>query len=155
LDKAGISIPTSGKLHSAFNGFRVPIMYRNETFGILDVGNLQHAEYAQLYLDEAAGIAKVAAMAMANARVYGKLQKTVDELSDALANVKVLRGLLPICASCKRIRDDDGYWESLEDYLTRNTDVLLSHGICKDCTKELYPDMFDLLYPDSETESQP
>ena len=57
----------------------------------------------------------------------------IDELSRALANVKTLRGLLPMCATCKRIRDDRGYWNKLESYITEHTMAELTHGICPEC----------------------
>lgn len=60
-------------------------------------------------------------------------------LKEALDNVKVLKGMLPICANCKKIRDDDGYWQQIETYITENSDTYFSHGICPDCCKELYP----------------
>jgi len=64
-----------------------------------------------------------------------------EELSAALGNVKQLSGLLPICASCKKIRDDSGYWNQLESYLHRHTDVDFSHGICPECAVELFPEL--------------
>lgn len=60
-------------------------------------------------------------------------------LEAAMANIKVLKGLLPICASCKNIRGDDGYWNRIEVYLRDNTDLDFSHGICPDCAARLYP----------------
>lgn len=62
-------------------------------------------------------------------------------LDQALANVKTLSGLLPICASCKRIRDDRGYWNQIESYLTRHTEADFSHGICPECVSRLYPEL--------------
>lgn len=70
-------------------------------------------------------------------------EKLVVELQDALANIKTLRGFLPICASCKKIRDDKGYWNQIENYISTHTDVDFSHGICPDCAKKLYPE-YDL-----------
>ncbi len=64
------------------------------------------------------------------------------ELEEALANVKTLSGLLPICANCKKIRDDDGYWQNVEIYLRDHSDASLSHGICPDCMVTLYPDIY-------------
>jgi PAS domain-containing protein len=61
------------------------------------------------------------------------------ELQDALAKVKTLSGLLPICANCKRIRDDQGYWHSVEVYVREHSEASFSHGICPDCMKTLYP----------------
>jgi len=63
------------------------------------------------------------------------------ELETALSQVQELRGLLPICANCKSIRDDDGYWHRIEHYLTHHSKASLSHGICPDCADDLYPDL--------------
>ncbi|MCA1793751.1 MAG: transporter substrate-binding domain-containing protein [Desulfobacteraceae bacterium] len=73
------------------------------------------------------------------------LEKKVDErtrhLQDALEKVKTLRGLLPICMHCKKIRDDKGYWNQMEAYIHKHSDVEFSHSICSDCAKKYYPDM--------------
>jgi CheY-like chemotaxis protein len=63
------------------------------------------------------------------------------ELAQTLQEVKVLRGFIPICASCKKIRDDKGYWQQIETYIQERSEALFSHGICKDCMKKLYPDL--------------
>ncbi|MDA8161889.1 MAG: PAS domain-containing protein [Desulfobacteraceae bacterium] len=62
-------------------------------------------------------------------------EKLIVELKNALAKVKTLSGMLPICASCKKIRNDNGYWEDVAAYITKNSDVLFSHGLCPDCEK--------------------
>ena len=62
-------------------------------------------------------------------------------LEKALKQIKTLRGLLPMCASCKKIRDDSGYWKQIESYLHEHSDAKFSHGICPDCAKDLYPDI--------------
>ena len=67
-------------------------------------------------------------------------EKLVKELQDALAQVKTLSGLLPICASCKKIRDDKGYWNQIEKYISSHSDAQFSHGICPECAKKLYGD---------------
>ncbi|HRQ38683.1 MAG TPA: response regulator [Chloroflexota bacterium] len=69
-----------------------------------------------------------------------ELQEQNEQLLEALANVKTLSGLLPICANCKKIRDDSGYWQTVEVYIRDHSDAILSHGICPDCMTELYPD---------------
>ena len=63
------------------------------------------------------------------------------ELEKALSEVKRLRGILPICANCKKIRDDAGYWHQVEMYVTDHTDAEFSHSICPDCMKKLYSDL--------------
>lgn len=69
----------------------------------------------------------------------GELHSRNAELTDALGRVKQLSGLLPICASCKKIRDDKGYWNQLEHYISEHSEVGFSHGICPDCVDTLYP----------------
>lgn len=68
-------------------------------------------------------------------------EKLIGELRQALAKVKTLSGLLPICAACKKIRDDKGYWKQIESYIREHSDADFSHGICPDCAKRLYPDI--------------
>ncbi len=67
-------------------------------------------------------------------------QQLIDELRESLAKVKQLRGLLPICASCKKIRDDEGYWTRIEIFIAEHSNAKFSHGICPDCVEQLYPD---------------
>jgi len=69
-----------------------------------------------------------------------QVRQRTHELEQALAEVKTLSGLLPICSSCKRVRDDSGYWNTVEHYITQNTDANFTHGICPDCKKDLYPE---------------
>jgi two-component system, cell cycle sensor histidine kinase and response regulator CckA len=71
--------------------------------------------------------------------------KLIQELTEALAQVKTLSGLLPICASCKKIRDDNGYWQQVETYIQKHANVDFTHGICPDCVKQLYPEYSDVL----------
>ncbi len=72
-------------------------------------------------------------------RAAAERERLIDELRRALAEVKTLSGLLPICANCKKIRDDGGYWTQVESYLLQKADVSFTHGICPDCMKKLYP----------------
>jgi PAS domain S-box-containing protein len=67
-------------------------------------------------------------------------ERLVEELREALAHVKTLKGFLPICASCKNIRDDAGYWQQIESYLAEHSDLEFSHGLCPDCIEKNYPD---------------
>jgi len=66
-------------------------------------------------------------------------KELIIKLEKALAEIKTLRGLIPICSSCKKIRDDKGYWNQLEAYISKHTDAIFTHGICPDCTK-IYKD---------------
>ena len=70
------------------------------------------------------------------------LRKTNAELSQALQEVKVLRGFIPICMSCKKIRDDTGFWQQLESYIQKHSEALFSHGVCPDCYQKLSEQYF-------------
>jgi hypothetical protein len=65
------------------------------------------------------------------------------KLQKAFSQMKLLSRFLPICASCKKIRDDKGYWNLVEQYMTEHSDAQFSHGICPDCMRKLYPDFSD------------
>ncbi len=67
-------------------------------------------------------------------------QTKIEELKGALSEIKTLRDMLPICAACKKIRDDEGFWENVETYITKHTSTVFSHGICPECVEELYPE---------------
>lgn len=69
-------------------------------------------------------------------------EKLIAELHAALEKVKLLSGFLPICASCKKIRDDKGYWQQMECYIRDHSEAEFSHGICPDCAHKLYPECF-------------
>ncbi len=64
------------------------------------------------------------------------------EMADQFDQIKALRGLLPICASCKKIRDDQGYWKEIESYIGERSEARFTHSICPACTQELYPEFF-------------
>jgi YesN/AraC family two-component response regulator len=70
-------------------------------------------------------------------------EKMIAELRNALAGVKLLSGFLPICASCKKIRDTRGNWQQIEAYISSNSEAKFSHGICPECTQILYPEYYE------------
>jgi len=74
-------------------------------------------------------------------RIEADLQEKKDKLETALAQVKTLSGFLPICSSCKKIRDDQGYWKQIETYIKDHSDAQFSHSVCPECAKHLYPDL--------------
>jgi len=75
-------------------------------------------------------------------RLQRELEQTVENLSAALSQVKTLRGMLPICSACKKIRDDKGYWNQIETYIRERSDAEFSHGICPECARKLYPEIY-------------
>ena len=74
-----------------------------------------------------------------------ELQQTNRELGKALSEIKTLKGIIPICANCKKIRDDQGYWNQLEQYMAAHFDAEFSHGLCPQCAEELYPEITERL----------
>ena len=74
-------------------------------------------------------------------QLQSALADRVNELEEAMANVKQLQGLLPICCYCKKIRDDGNYWHRVESYITGHANVRFSHGICPDCSEKLKADL--------------
>ena len=74
-------------------------------------------------------------------RAEEEREKLIANLQEALDNIKTLKGLLPICAGCKKIRDDKGYWNQIEAYIRDHSEAEFSHGICPECFKKLYPDL--------------
>jgi hypothetical protein len=77
------------------------------------------------------------------AKAKEELAAEAEELRKALAEVRTLRGLLPICSHCKRVRDDRGYWRQLESYLREHSHVDFTHGVCPECLKRYYPEYAD------------
>ncbi len=74
-------------------------------------------------------------------RLEQERERLIAELKDAISKVQTLSGLLPICSSCKKIRDDKGYWNQIEGYISKHSTAQFSHGICPECAKKLYPDL--------------
>ena len=79
------------------------------------------------------------------------LQQANQDLENALAEVKTLSGLLPICASCQKIRNDKGYWDRIETYIQAHSEATFSHSLCPDCARKLYPDLYKDREPVSGT----
>jgi len=88
-------------------------------------------------------IERAITIALARHNDLQELRRINKELKEALDEIKTLRGILPICASCKKIRDDKGYWQQIESYISRHSEALFSHGICPECVRKLYPDVAD------------
>jgi PAS domain S-box-containing protein len=74
-------------------------------------------------------------------RAEAERERLIQELQTALAKVKLLSGLLPICANCKNIRDNQGYWEQVEAYIASHSEATFTHGLCPDCIHKLYPEL--------------
>ena len=70
-----------------------------------------------------------------------KVKERTRELQKTLSEIKTIKGNLPICSYCKKIRDDKGAWNQIEEYIQKHSDIDFSHGICQECAKKLYPDI--------------
>jgi response regulator RpfG family c-di-GMP phosphodiesterase len=95
------------------------------------------AQHARLLLDTND---QLAMEILERQRIQAEHERVITELRDTALKVNTLSGLLPICSSCKKIRDDNGYWEQIESYLKKHSDVEFSHGLCVECANTLYPD---------------
>ncbi len=122
-----------------------PLMLDGKTVGIMGLAN-KPSDFDDNDARMATGFGELAAIALENSRqidqreaVERKQHKLIDELNSALSQVKKLSGLLPMCAWCKKIRDDAGYWTKLEKYLQDHSEAVFSHSICPACMEELYP----------------
>jgi len=91
-----------------------------------------------------------AGSAIARAAAEEARQQLIVQLQEALAKVKTLSGLLPICASCKKIRDDQGFWHQVEVYIQEHSDAEFTHGICPECAQKLYPQLHKVITDDQE-----
>jgi AmiR/NasT family two-component response regulator len=86
-------------------------------------------------------IERAIVIALARHEDLMKLRLLNKELEKALSEIKTLRGILPICASCKNVRDDKGYWNQIESYIRDHSEAEFSHSLCPECAKKLYPDL--------------
>jgi hypothetical protein len=116
--------------------------------GLLNDGLVGSEVYDFFYVSEYAYLVVIMTMAYALLGRFVDLHANIEQLNaslerrvaEALADIKVLRGLIPICASCKKIRDDQGFWTRIEEYFTAHSEAKFSHGICPECMRALYPD---------------
>lgn len=108
-----------------------PLRLKAKSIGVLYLDNrLVRGQFTEADRAVLQALASQAAIALHNANAFADLERTKKELS----------GLLPICASCKRIRDDTGYWSQIETYIAEHSEADFSHGICPECISELYPE---------------
>jgi PAS domain S-box-containing protein len=75
-------------------------------------------------------------------------EELIKKLRESLAEIKTLRGILPLCSFCKKVRDDKGYWERVDIYINKHSEADISHGICPECLKIHYPKEYKSIYPE-------
>ena len=124
-----------------------PLVLEDKTVGIIGLAN-KSGDFDDNDARMAAGFGELAAIALQNSRnlderIAAERQReaVIRELKQALSEVKRLSGLLPICGHCKKIRDDEGYWNQIETYLHERTGAEFSHSVCRECAEKYYPGM--------------
>lgn len=124
-----------------------PLVLGGKPLGLIGLAN-KKGGFTENDKQIAGGFGELAAIALQNSRnldqrdaAQEKNRQLIDDLKEALAKVKTLSGLVPICSHCKKIRDDQGYWNQLEAYIQSHSEAQFSHSICGDCLKEHYPDL--------------
>jgi hypothetical protein len=144
----------SESLNSAFSdlmlwAFRIEFYMLHPAFAILyhvlrtDTGDISPEEDYQNHIEKFARIVKKQLKNKPELTLVGETLSSMwernREVASQFAQIKTLRGLIPICASCKQVRNDQGYWERIEDYVGRHSETKFSHSICPECAEKLYP----------------
>ncbi len=129
--------------HAALrNVMFAPLALEDRTVGIVGLANKPTD-----FTDEDADIARVfgdlAAIALQNSRNVEKITEHAEKLERAMAEIRTLQGIIPICMYCKEIRDDEGYWMQLERYLSEHSHAQFSHSICDKCLEKYHPELKD------------
>jgi len=134
-EEIDLGAPVRG--HCLTLGYRslamVPILNGERRVGLIQLRDPRFDRFTPELIEFVEMIGEHVGLAVANAMAYTRLQ-------EALAEVQRLRGILPICAHCKRIRDGEGYWAEVEDYLRERADVDFTHGLCDECLAEARAD---------------
>ena len=127
---------TTGK-HSSL-GYQsvalVPIKVRGERIGLIQLIDKREGLFTEDLIEFIEMIGEQIGLAVHNSYTH-------TQLMEAMSEIKTLRKILPICASCKKIRDDKGYWHQVEEYIKTHAHVKLTHAICPECMEKLYPDI--------------
>ncbi len=125
-----------------------PVLLENRVVGSLCVVDTVQRTYSQIEKDILEAFSKAITLEEERKLAQERLTKSNEELTEKnkeienyFQKVKVLNGLLPICASCKKIRDDKGYWNQIETYIHEHSEAEFSHSICQECMQKLYPDL--------------
>jgi PAS domain S-box-containing protein len=120
----------------------VPVLLGSETWGFIGLDDCQQErEWLDSEITTLLAVASSIGGFIAKARAEEQREQLIVELREALAQIKALRGLLPICSYCKKIRDDKGYWNQIEAYVAEHSEAEFSHGICPDCMEKHFPQL--------------
>jgi hypothetical protein len=133
--------PRNNCIHQGYSSVAlIPIRANREIVGLLQLNDRKKDRFTLKMIHFFEGIAASIGVALMRKQAEEERERLIVQLKKALSDVKALSGLLPICASCKRIRDDKGYWNQIESYIKDHSEAEFSHGICPDCVKKLYPE---------------
>ncbi len=121
----------------------IPIRSHREIVGLLQLNDRRKDCFTLDMIHFFEGIAASIGVAWMRRQAEEERERLISELRKALSEVKKLSGLLPICASCKRVRDDNGYWKQIELYIKEHSEAEFSHGVCPECAKKLYPEYYE------------
>jgi GAF domain-containing protein len=120
----------------------IPIKARGGIVGLLQLNDREKDRFTLDTIRFFEGIGASIGVALLRKQEEEERNRLIAELKEALSNVRILSGLLPICAACKKIRDDKGYWNQIEAYIKEHSSADFSHSICPDCAQKLYPELF-------------
>jgi hypothetical protein len=113
----------------------IPIEIHGERIGLVQLNDHRKGRFTGSLIEYLEMIGQHIGLAVRNSMIHTKLKQALEE-------IRVLRGILPICSHCKKIRNDQGYWQQLESYISSHSEAEFSHGICPHCAKTLYPSVF-------------
>lgn len=117
-----------------------PLIIEKKVVGIMGLAN-KPSDFTNRDAQLASAFGEFAAISLKNSYNLDQLRTTVDKLQKTLSEVKKLKELLPICSNCKNIRDDEGYWHQVEEYIGNHAYISFTHSLCPTCIKKLYPDL--------------
>jgi transcriptional regulator with GAF, ATPase, and Fis domain len=117
-----------------------PLIINKKPVGLIGLAN-KEGKFTQRDLEMATTFGEMASVALRERRAEEQRKELVADLQNALNEVRKLSGIVPICAHCKKIRDDAGYWQRVEAYIQSHSEAKFSHGICPECREKFYPDL--------------
>ena len=135
--------PRNRCIHEGFLSVAlIPIRADREIVGLLQLNDRKKDCFTLDMIHFFEGLSASIGLALMRRQLEDERERLIAELRKALSKVKLLSGLLPICSSCKKIRNDKGYWEQMETYISEHSAADFSHGICPECAKKLYPEYY-------------
>ncbi len=123
----------------SYLGFPI-VMPSGKVFGTICVLDNKENNYSTTYEELILELKELIESHLSLLQMNKTLEAKNKQLNDSLEEIKTLRGILPICAQCKKVRDDEGYWNQIEGYIERHSDASFSHGLCPECMDKLYGD---------------